>query len=128
MRLLADENFPRPAVAALREAGLDVLWIAETGPGVADDEVLAQCIATRRTLLTFDKDFGELAYRRGLPADCGIILFRITPQAPDEVAAIAIAAIGSQPSWDGCFSVVTQKGIRVRPLPAPRTNDPGSTA
>ena len=57
MRFFADENFPRPAVAALREAGLDVLWIAKTNPGAPDDEVLAQCISTHRTLLTFDKDF-----------------------------------------------------------------------
>jgi hypothetical protein len=52
MRLLADENFPRPAVAALREAGLDVLWISETS-GAPDDAVLAQCVATQRTLRTF---------------------------------------------------------------------------
>ena len=107
MRLFADENFPRPAVAALREAGLDVLWIAETNPGAS----------TRRTLLTFDKDFGELAYRRGLPSDCGIILFRLTPQSPDEVAALALAAVASQPSWAGHFSVVTRQKIRMRPLP-----------
>jgi len=29
MTFLADENFPRPAVEALRQAGLDVHWIAE---------------------------------------------------------------------------------------------------
>jgi hypothetical protein len=33
---LADENFPRPAVQALRDAGLDVLWIAEANPGAPD--------------------------------------------------------------------------------------------
>ena len=126
MRLFADENFPRPAVAALREAGLDVLWIAETNPGAPDDEVLAQCISTRRTLLTFDKDFGELAYRRGLPSDCGIILFRLTPQTPEEVAAFALAAIGSQPSWAGYFSVVTRQKIRMRPLPLARNHSVSS--
>ena len=75
MRLFADENFPRPAVVALREAGLDLLWIAETHPGAPDDEVLAHCISTRRTLLTFDKDFGEPA-------------FRLTPQTPGEVGRL----------------------------------------
>lgn len=124
MMLLADENFPRPAVAALREAGLDVLWIAETNPGEADDEVLSRCVAAHRTLLTFDKDFGELAYRRGLPADCGIILFRITPQTPEEVAALAVSAVKSQPTWAGSFSVVTPQRIRVRPLPTPPKNEP----
>jgi len=60
-------------------------------------------VATHRTLLTFDKDFGELAYRRGLPADCGIVLFRITPQTPEEVAVLAVTAIKSQPTWAGSF-------------------------
>ena len=73
-------------------------------------------LATRRTLLTFDKDFGELAFRRGLPSGCGIILFRLTPQTPDEVADLALAAIGSQPSWAGYFSVITRQKIRMRPL------------
>jgi predicted nuclease of predicted toxin-antitoxin system len=117
MIFLADENFPRPAVAALREGGLDVLWIAETNPGAPDDDVLARCVATERTLLTFDKDFGELAYRRGLPATCGIVLFRITPQSPNEIAELAVTAIRSQPVWSGRFSVVTRQRIRVRPLP-----------
>ncbi len=86
-------------------------------PGAPDDEVLRQCIAGGRTLLTFDKDFGELAYRRRLPSDCGILLFRMTPQTPAEVAALAVAAVGSQPSWAGCFSVITRQKIRIRPLP-----------
>ena len=120
MRFFADENFPRPAVAALRKVGLDLHWIAETHPGASDDEVLNQCIRTRRTLLTFDKDFGEMAYRRGLPSECGIILFRLTPQSPDEVAALAQAAIGSQSSWEGYFSVVTRYKIRMRQLPSRR--------
>ena len=119
MKLLADENFPRPAVTALRELGLDVSWVAEATPGAAGEQVLAECIRTSRTPLTFDKDFGELAYRQGLPSECGVILFRITPQTPSEVAALAVAALQSRPSWTGSFSVVTRKSIRVRRLPPP---------
>ncbi len=84
MKFLADENFPRPAITALREAGLDILSSAETHPGATDNEVLSECISNGRTLLTFDKDFGELAYRRRLPSDCGIILFRLTPRVPQK--------------------------------------------
>ena len=120
MMFFADEDFPRPAVAALRGSGLDLQWIAESHPGASDDEVLAQCILTRRTLLTFDKDFGELAYRRGFPSECGIILFRLALQSPDEVAALALAAIRSHPNWAGHFSVVTRQKIRMRPLPRSR--------
>ena len=126
MKLLADENFPRPALQALRHAGFDVLSIAETNAGAPDEEVLALCVSTNRTLLTFDKDFGELAYRTGLPAQCGIVLFRVTPQTPDEVVALALLAIQSQPSWVGHFSVVTRQKIRMRPLPGlnPSALDP----
>jgi len=93
MTFLADENFPRPAVQALREAGFDVLWIAQTNPGAADDEVLALGVSTSRTLLTFDKDFGELAFRRRLASPCGIVLFRITPQSPEEVASLGDSVV-----------------------------------
>lgn len=88
--------------------------------GAPDEGVLGLCIRTRRTLLTFDKDFGELAYRWGLPADCGVILFRFIPQTPDEVASVALKAILSQPDWAGRFSVVTREKIRMRSLPRVR--------
>ena len=123
-RLFADENFPRPAVEALRQAGFDVLWIAESNPGDPDDDVLALSVSTGRTLLTFDKDFGELAYRRGLPAESGIVLFRLTPQSPDEAASIAVSALRSRDSWTGHFSVITRQRIRMRPLPARGADDP----
>jgi predicted nuclease of predicted toxin-antitoxin system len=128
VKLLADENFPRPAVHALRHAGFDILWVLETNAGAADEEVLAICASTNRTLLTFDKDFGALAYRARLPARCGIVLFRITPQTPDEVIALALSAIQSQTSWIGYFSVVTRHKIRMRPLPAlpPSAESPSS--
>jgi predicted nuclease of predicted toxin-antitoxin system len=117
MRLLADENFPRPAVKPLRAAGLDVSWIAEYLAGAEDEVVLRECIISHRTLLTFDKDFGELAYRRGQPADCGIVLFRFTPETPEEASEIVLKAIRSQSSWAGFFSVVTRDRIRMRPAP-----------
>jgi predicted nuclease of predicted toxin-antitoxin system len=126
MSFLADENFPRPAVEALRQAGFDVLWIAESNPGAPDEAVLTLSISTERTLLTFDKDFGELAYRRRLPAHCGIVLFRLTPQSPDEAASLAVSAVQSQKSWAGYFSVITRQRIRMRPLPPHGADEPAT--
>jgi len=45
MTFLADENFPRQALEALRNAGWDVASIAETCPGASDEEVGALCAA-----------------------------------------------------------------------------------
>jgi hypothetical protein len=63
MRLLADENVPGPLVRALVESGCDVAWVRTVSPGVSDPEVLALAMQEKRILLTFDKDFGEIAKR-----------------------------------------------------------------
>ena len=113
---LADENFPGPAVQALRQAGLDVLWMSESHPGASDEEVLRLAAENNRVLLTFDKDFGELAFRSGVPAQCGVILFRVIPQTPEKIAELALGVLQSQPTWASYFSVVTPGSLRMRPL------------
>jgi hypothetical protein len=63
MRLLADENFPGDAVAQLKAAGHDVVWVRTAAPGITDSEIVAWAAREERIILTFDKDFGELAWR-----------------------------------------------------------------
>jgi len=63
MRFLADENFPGPAIRALRDQGYDVAWICEGLCGAQDEEVLARCSAESRILLTFDD---SVVTRRGI--------------------------------------------------------------
>ncbi len=53
--------------------------IAESCPGISDDEVIPVADDQGRVLLTFDKDFGELVFRRSLSAAGGVALFRMTP-------------------------------------------------
>jgi len=48
-----------------------------------------------RILLTFDEDFGEFAFRAKLPADSGIVLFRITAPSGSTVAQKVIAALSN---------------------------------
>jgi predicted nuclease of predicted toxin-antitoxin system len=74
MRFLADKNFLGVAVEILRQQSHDVVWIRTYAPGSSDIDVLAIAEAENRILLTFDRDFGELASRAGLPAICGIVL------------------------------------------------------
>src|SRR4051794_25417256 len=90
------ENFPGKAVAALRLAGHDVLWIRESNRGISDIQVLAIATAQARLLLTFDKDFGELAFHSKLPAGSGIVLFRIRKQSPEYIANAAVQVLASR--------------------------------
>lgn len=117
MRVIADENFPAPIVARLRIAGHDVLWVAESMPGARDTAVLEKAQTESRLVITFDKDFGELAFKRRLPATCGIVLFRLTGTTPQIDNDRAFAALTARDDWAGHFSVITDERIRMRTLP-----------
>jgi predicted nuclease of predicted toxin-antitoxin system len=117
MRILANENFPGPVVRVLREQGHDVEWVREIMGGAGDAEVLSRARAERRVLTTFDRDFGELAFRYGLPNECGIVLFRLRGADPRTDNARVVAALTSRTDWEGHFAVVQDDRIRIRPLP-----------
>ena len=116
MRFLANENFPGAAVAALEAAAHEIAWVRRIAPGVSDEVVLAWAARVRRVLLTFDKDFGELARTSDLPIGCGIVLFRTPMPKADAVGQWMAELLGSRDDWTGHFSVVEPGRIRMRPL------------
>jgi len=116
-RLIADENVPGAAVVALREHGHDVVWVHEDAPGSSDHDVLGRAQREGRVVVTFDKDFGELAFRLEAAATAGVVLFRITLDSPDRAARAAVAAFASRADWTGQFAVVEDNRIRLRALP-----------
>jgi predicted nuclease of predicted toxin-antitoxin system len=120
MRSTANENFPREAVVALRARGHDVVWMHETAPGQADIDVLRRAREEERLLLTFDKDFGELAYRQGLAVSPGVILFRVSSTSGSDAGRFIVSALESRTDWVGSFGVIEADRIRLRPLAAPR--------
>ena len=63
MKILAEENFPARAVTLLRQRGHDVLWVRTDLPGATGHTILRRGHDEKRLVVTFDKDFGELAFR-----------------------------------------------------------------
>ena len=118
MRIVANENFPEDAVVALRLAGHDVAWIRTEAPGSSDREVLHRAQTEGRVLVTFDKDFGELAFRAGLPASSGIVLFRISAPSSFQIARVAVSVLAGRTDWPGQFSVVEDRRVRMIRLPS----------
>ena len=116
MRFLANENFPGAAVAALIAAGHDVVWVRNAAPGTSDPDVLAWAARDERTLLTFDKDFGELARASALPSTCGVVLFRMPMLNPSDIGPRLSNLVMSRDDWAGHFSVIEPGRIRMRPL------------
>ena len=116
MRFLADENFPGAAVSSLHSTGHDVVWLRTAAPGASDPEVLAWAARDARILLTFDKDFGELARASALPATCGVVLFRIPMPRPSDVGTRFADLITARDDWAGHFSAVEPGRVHMRSL------------
>ena len=76
MNFVADESCAMPVIRALREAGHDVVAIAEVARGASDDQVLERATEDKRVLITEDRDFGELVYARGR-SSAGVILSEV---------------------------------------------------
>jgi predicted nuclease of predicted toxin-antitoxin system len=101
---------------ALQAAGHDVVWIRLEAPGAADADVLNSAALDRRILLTFDKDFGELAGRSSRGKACGVILLRIPPPRSAESGRLLADLIGARTDWLGHFSVIEPGRVRMRPI------------
>jgi predicted nuclease of predicted toxin-antitoxin system len=121
MQFLANENLPLDVVEAVRRLGHDVAWIRSDAPGTKDRDILKRAVSEQRILLTFDKDFGDLAFQSGLPASCDIVLFRLQASSSAALATLVAAALKSRTDWAGHFSVVEPGRIRMRPLRPPPT-------
>jgi len=83
---------------------------------MADSDVLAWAARDERILLTFDKDFGELARRAMLPPTCGVVLLRVPMPKPGDAGQKLADMIMERDDWAGHFSVIETGRIRMRAL------------
>ena len=61
MKIKVDENIGSSGIDLLRQAGQDVMTVPEQGlAGAADEVVFQACVAEARTLITLDRDFGQV--------------------------------------------------------------------
>ena len=118
MKLLANENVPMGMVRRLRDMGHDVLAIVETSPGITDAAVLELARREQYTLLTFDRDYGELIYLKRLPVPQSVIYMRFVPTSPEEaVQQVAPLLADEGKLVQGYFVVLDRDNYRRRPLP-----------
>ena len=124
--LVADECISPTTVDRLRERGIAVEYVRESRRGASDESIYASCAERQLPLLTRDSDFGQLAFREGLPYHI-IIYLRSTKLGPDESLALLDELLAVHPVLStGCFYIVKRRGddsvgIRVRREPSPPT-------
>jgi len=116
MRFLADECCAAAMVDALRDDGHDVVYAVESFQGATDDELLAFAFSEGRTLLTEDKDFGELIYRLRRPAR-GIVLLRFdVADRSLKIPRLRDLLAREVERLPGAFVVLEADKVRIRPL------------
>lgn len=74
----------------LQTNGYDVIYAGDWLEDPGDNEILAIAYQEQRTLVTLDKDFGEIAIVRGQP-HCGII--RLVNIAAKQQAAVCVEVL-----------------------------------
>ncbi len=114
MKFVADEGVDGQIVESLRAAGHDVLYIAESGVGTNDDIILRYANDEDRILMTRDKDFGELVYRKK-QIHSGIVLNRLY-ELPSETKAKIVVNVISKYGKElyGSFTVIQPGRVRIK--------------
>ena len=106
-------------VRLLREAGLDVMFIAEEAPAIKDWQVIQIAIQSERIILTHDRDYGELIFKYGHRPTAGVIYFRLKQYAPEEPAKMLLGLLADTAfNCHNTYTVIDDDGtIRQRGIP-----------
>ena len=114
MRLLADENFPKPIVDALRADSSDVLWARTDCRGWKDPVLLDFAESEARIMLTLDKDFWQIAVQRRVSLKrSGVVLFRVHPATPENLRPLVRILVAADRTRAGHISIVTADEIQM---------------
>jgi len=122
MKLLLDTCVWPGAVAELTAKGHDVLWVGDWPSDPGDDEILAFALREGRTVVTLDKDFGELAVAFG-HAHSGII--RLVNFQISKHASVCLRAVEQHGEELAKGAIVTAEPgrLRVRPASSPEPSE-----
>ena len=112
MKLLANENVPLESVRSMRNVGYDVASVSERSPGISDEDVIRMARAEDRVVVTFDRDYGRLIFRRGLPPPAGVLYLRFFPRDPRDAAVYVSRLIEDGIDLKGRFTTADRGRIR----------------
>jgi len=114
LRFLIDESTGQAVAVHLRQHGYDAVAVSDVMPRADDDSILRFAVTERRILITNDKDFGEMVYRRR-QQHRDIILLRLADVAAAAKKRAALSAVeqyGAQ--LVDAFCIATEKKSRLR--------------
>ena len=115
MKILANENIPLLSVKVLEKAGYDIKYIGTECPSITDEEIMQIAISEDRTIITFDRDYGELIYKYGYKPQGGVIYLRIRDFEPSELGEYLVRLFETKKYiFKRLFTVIDRISIRQR--------------
>jgi predicted nuclease of predicted toxin-antitoxin system len=111
MKLLLDTCVWGGVCKELQSAGHDVIWAGDWPSDPGDDEILERAYQERRTLVTLDKDFGELAIVHEMP-HFGII--RLVDLSSTQQASVCLRVINLHGNKLEKGAIITAESNRLR--------------
>lgn len=113
MKFMVDECVGPTVAKWLRDQGYDVVSIYDDFAGITDDEVLQRALSENRILITSDKDFGEMVFKKQ-QRHCGIVLMRLGDEKPSNKIIVLEKMLKNYFTelWYN-FTVVSETSIRI---------------
>ncbi len=116
-KFLANENIPLATIYRLRNEGFDISSVGLDAPSITDSEVMQVAADENRTIITFDRDYGELIYKYGFRPPAGVLYLRMQNYQPEEPAELLLKLLNDQNlEFAGLFTVADERNIRQRKI------------
>jgi predicted nuclease of predicted toxin-antitoxin system len=113
MKFLTDVNASGALAQWLIDQGHDVSQVADRDARLSDDEILRWAVEEQRVIITTDKDFEEMIWRRGKP-HCGVLRLDNLPRAERKTLLEYVLTHHAQAFASGAIVIAQAKKIRIR--------------
>jgi predicted nuclease of predicted toxin-antitoxin system len=114
MKFIVDECTGIAVAEHLRAGGHDVMVVAETMTQAEDHTILNKAVDEKRILITNDKDFGELIFRRGFSYH-GVLLLRLQDDSSANRVRVVKAVLEQYGDLlKTSFLVASETRVRIR--------------
>lgn len=110
-------KLPMATIFRLRKEGFDVSSISLDSPSITDAEVIQIATSENRTIITFDRDYGELIFKYNFQPVAGVIYLRMQNYQPEKPAELLLKLFNTPNlKFAGFFTVVDEKSVRQRKI------------
>jgi predicted nuclease of predicted toxin-antitoxin system len=114
VRVLLDSCVWGGVRGVLAAGGFDVASVGDPGPDPGDEEVMARAHRERRTLVTLDKDFGEMAVVHRRPHHGIIRLVNVSARRQAPLCTHLLSRYGDE-LVRGAIVTADDTHVRIRP-------------